>query len=174
MFNVGPGKGKGLFKSFFKVTRCWWLISAAGKHKVHQEWKALQPLQYHRILVISSLGGATSKQRIVRSKFWLKVDNSWGIICSVSSFPEGIKDASELIIETLDGRMNRLEAYLHRMVHATEGVSRSILKQKNMLLTLGTAMAEQIHSSNSNYSKQSSTKASSPYEADIYIVRCLN
>ena len=80
---------------------------------------------------------------------------------------EGIEDASEPINETLDGRMNRLEAYLHRMVQATEGVSRNILKQKNMLPTLGTAMAEQIHSSNSNYSKQSPTKASSPYKADI-------
>ena len=63
--------------------------------------------------------------------------------------------------------MNRLEAYLHRMVQATEGMSRNILKQKNMLPTLGTAMAERIHSSNSNYSKQSSTKASLSYEADI-------
>ena len=51
------------------------------------------------------------------------------------------------------------------MVQATEGVSRNILKQKNMLPTLGTA--EQIHSSNSNYSKQSPTKASLPYKADI-------
>jgi len=50
--------------------------------------------------------------------------------------------------------MNRLEAYLHRMVQATEGVSRNILKQKNMLPSLGTAMAEQIHSRNSNYSKR--------------------
>ena len=77
----------------------------------------------------------------------------------------GIEDASEPINETLDGRMNCLEAYLHRMVQATEGVSRNILKQKNMLPTLGTA--EQIHSSNRNYSKQSPTKASSPYKADI-------
>jgi len=46
-------------------------------------------------------------------------------------------------------------------------VSRKILKQKNMLLTLGTAVAEQIHSINSNYSKQSPTKASLPYKADI-------
>jgi len=53
------------------------------------------------------------------------------------------------------------------MVQATKGVSRNILKQKNMLQTLGTTMAEQIHSSNSNYSKQSPTKASSPYKADI-------
>ena len=80
---------------------------------------------------------------------------------------DGIEDASEPINETLDGRMNRLEAYLHRMVQATEGVSRNILKQKNMLPTLETAMAEQIHSSNSNYSKQSPTKASSPYKANI-------
>jgi len=80
---------------------------------------------------------------------------------------DGIEDASEPINETLDGRMNRLEAYLHRIVQATEGVSRNILKQKNMLPTLGTAMAEQIHSSNINYSKQSPTKASSPYEANI-------
>ena len=80
---------------------------------------------------------------------------------------DGIEDASEPINETLDGQMNRLEAYLHRMVQATEGVSRNILKQKNMLPTLGTAMSEQIHSSNSNYSKQSAMKASSPYKADI-------
>lgn len=80
---------------------------------------------------------------------------------------DGIEDASGPINETLDGRMNRLEAYLHRMVQATEGVSRNILKQRNMLPTLGTAMAEQIHSSNSYYSKQSPTKASSPYKADI-------
>jgi len=53
------------------------------------------------------------------------------------------------------------------MVQATEGVSRNILKQKNMLPTLGTAMAEQIHSSNSNYSKQSPTKVFLPYKADI-------
>lgn len=80
---------------------------------------------------------------------------------------DGIEDASEPINETLGGRMNRLEAYLHRIVQATEGVSRNILKQKNMLPTLGTAMAEQIHSSNINYSKQSPTKASSPYKANI-------
>ena len=35
----------------------------------------------------------------------------------------GIEDVSEPINETLDGQMNRLEAYLHRMVQATEGVS---------------------------------------------------
>jgi len=63
--------------------------------------------------------------------------------------------------------MNCLEAYLHRMVQTTEGVSRNFLKQKNMLPPLGTAMSEQIHSSNSKYFKQSPMKASSPYKADM-------
>ena len=79
---------------------------------------------------------------------------------------EGNEDAAEPINETLDGRMNRLEAYLHRMIKATEGVSRNILKQKNMMPTLGSTMAEQIHSS-SSYSKQSPTKASSSYKANV-------
>lgn len=79
---------------------------------------------------------------------------------------EGNEDAAEPINETLDGRMNRLEAYLHRMIQATEGVSRNILKQKNMMPTLGSTMAEQIHSS-SSYSKQSPTKASSLYKANV-------
>lgn len=79
---------------------------------------------------------------------------------------EGNEDAAEPINETLDGRMNRLEAYLHRMIQATEGVSRNILKQKNMMPTLGSIMAEQIHSS-SSYSKQSPTKASSSYKANV-------
>lgn len=79
---------------------------------------------------------------------------------------EGNEDAAEPINETLDGRMNRLEAYLHRMIQATEGVSRNILKQKNMMPTLGSTMAEQIHSS-SSYSKQSPTKASSSYKANV-------
>ena len=47
---------------------------------------------------------------------------------------DGIEDASEPINEMLDGQMNHVEAYLHRMVWATEGVSRNIRKQKNMLL----------------------------------------
>lgn len=79
---------------------------------------------------------------------------------------EGNEDAAEPINETLDGRMNRLEAYLHRMIQATEGVSRNILKQKNMMPTLGSTIAEQIHSS-SSYSKQSPTKASSSYKANV-------
>ena len=79
---------------------------------------------------------------------------------------EGNEDSAEPINETLDGRMNRLEAYLHRMIQATEGVSRNILKQKNMMPTLGSTMAEQIHSS-SSYSKQSPTKASSSYKANL-------
>ena len=79
---------------------------------------------------------------------------------------EGNEDAAEPINETIDGRMNRLEAYLHQMIQATEGVIRNILKQNNMLPTLGSTMAEQIHSS-SSYCKQSPTKASSPYKANI-------
>jgi len=47
------------------------------------------------------------------------------------------------------------------MIQATEGVSRNILNQKTLLPTVGFPMAEQIHS------KQSPTKASLPYKADI-------
>ena len=79
---------------------------------------------------------------------------------------EGNEDWAESINDTLDGRMNRVEAYLHRIIQATEGVSRNILKQKNMMPTLGSTMAEQIHSS-SSYSKQSPTKASSSYKANV-------
>ena len=61
--------------------------------------------------------------------------------------------------------MNRLEAYLHRMIQATEGVSRNILKQRSMLPTLGSNVAEQMGSS-SNYVKHSPMKASSAYKAD--------
>ena len=83
---------------------------------------------------------------------------------------EGNEDAVEPKNEMLDGRMNRLEAYLHRMIQATEGVSRNILKQKNMMPTLGFTMAEQIHSS-SSYSKQSPTKASLSYKANIFLCK---
>ena len=62
--------------------------------------------------------------------------------------------------------MNRLEAYLHRMIQATEGVSRNILKQKDMMPSLGTTIVEQRQSS-SNYSKQSPTKDFSRYKANI-------
>ena len=80
---------------------------------------------------------------------------------------DGIEDAAEPINETLDGRMSRLEAYLHRMIQATEGVSRNILKRKDMMPTLGITMAEQLGHSSSNYSKQSPTKDFLPYKADI-------
>ncbi len=60
---------------------------------------------------------------------------------------DGIEDAAEPINETLDGRMNRLELYLHRLIQATKGVSRSILKRKEIMPTLETTMAEQKNSS---------------------------
>ena len=79
---------------------------------------------------------------------------------------EGNEDPAEPINETLDGRMNRLEAYLHRMIQATEGVSRNILKQRNVPPTLKSNVVEQIDRSSSDYVKHSPMKASSAYKAD--------
>ena len=78
---------------------------------------------------------------------------------------EGNEDAAEPMNDTFDGRMNRLGTYLHRMIQATEGV-KTKKKEKYMMPTLGSTMAEQIHSS-SSYSKQSPTKASSSYKENV-------
>ena len=79
---------------------------------------------------------------------------------------EGNEDAAEPMNDTLDGQMNRLGAYLHRMIQATEGVKTKKKQQKYMMPTLESTMAEQIHSS-SSYSKQSPTKGSSSYKANV-------
>lgn len=73
---------------------------------------------------------------------------------------EGAEDAAEPINETLDGRMSRLEAYLHRMIQATEGVSRNIIQQSNVLPTLSSTMERQT------YAKHSPIRVSSPYKVD--------
>lgn len=76
------------------------------------------------------------------------------------------EDSTEPINDTLDGRMNRLEAYLHRMIQATEGVSRNILKQRTMLPTSGAKMLEHMMYSGSS-DQYSPMKTSSPNKAKI-------
>ena len=45
---------------------------------------------------------------------------------------EGTDDAALNQSETIDGRMNRLEAFTQRMIQATQGVSRNIIQQSNV------------------------------------------